>query len=54
MKIESGNAIAGGAILGMGIGFLLNNMMPFMMIGTGIGFFIEFAIGLKTKKEDEK
>ena len=54
MKLDSGNAIAGGAILGMGIGFLLNNMMPFMMIGTGIGFFIEYGPNLKTKKNDEQ
>lgn len=54
MKEDTGYAIAGGSILGMGIGFLLNNMLPFLMIGTGVGFFIEYVLKLKKEKKDEQ
>lgn len=35
--------IPAGVILGMGIGFLVNNFMAGLMIGLGAGFFL-FAI----------
>ncbi|MDA7730342.1 hypothetical protein N8833_01090 [Salibacteraceae bacterium] len=54
MKLESGSAIAGGSILGMGVGFLFDNMLPFLLIGTGVGFFIEFYFKNKKEKNDEQ
>lgn len=51
--MNSGYLIAGGSILGMGIGFLMNNMLPYMMIGTGCGFLLGYVVKSKQNNDEE-
>ena len=46
---NAGLFIPGGLLLGMGVGFLVNNITAGMFIGLGLGF-IAFAIILVVKK----
>lgn len=50
-KDDVGIAIPAGLFIGMGIGFLTDNLVAWMFIGLGVGFlFMLLAILLKKKK----
>ena len=36
--------IGGFMSIGMGIGFLMNNLLPFMFIGLGIGLLVNYVL----------
>ena len=40
MSDESFSVLVGCVLIGMGVGFYFNNLLPFMFIGLGIGFLI--------------
>ena len=42
--------IPGGALFGMGLGFLTNNLVAWMFIGLGAGFIGWVALSMKEKK----
>jgi hypothetical protein len=39
-KSSGGLAIPAGILIGMGLGFLLNNLVAWMFIGLGLGFVV--------------
>lgn len=38
MKSSAGLAIPAGFLIGMGVGFMLNNLVPWLFLGLGFGF----------------
>lgn len=42
--------IPGGILTGMGIGFLLNNLVAYLFIGLGVGFILAAIVSLMRKK----
>jgi hypothetical protein len=46
LKVEETEIVIPGGFLliGMGIGFLVNNLLPFMFIGLGIGILASYTI----------
>ncbi len=40
MKMNKGSYIAAGAIIGVGLGMLLDNIAAYAVLGVGIGFLL--------------
>ncbi len=50
--MNTGFAIAAGSMIGLGLGFLMNNMLPYLMIGTGCGFLLALSLNRKNQKDN--
>lgn len=46
----SGLAIPAGLFIGMGVGFLNNNLVPWMFIGLGVGFLLMWITHSRKRK----
>jgi hypothetical protein len=46
---EAGMAIAGGLLLGLGVGFLINNIVAGLFIGLGCGLLAGALLARKAK-----
>jgi len=46
-----GYFIPGGILTGMGVGFLLGNLVGYMFLGLGLGFLLAGIIALRRKKK---
>lgn len=49
-KDPSGLAIPAGLFIGMGIGFLTGNFIPWMFIGLGVGFLVMLLAQFNKKR----
>lgn len=49
-KDNGGLFIPAGVMIGMGLGFLLNNLVAWMFIGLGVGFLAFAIYSIVTKK----
>lgn len=53
MKKSSGLFIGGGMMIGMGLGFLFNDMKAFMFLGIGAGLVAAAVISIMKKNSNE-
>jgi hypothetical protein len=49
-KDPVGLLIPGGLFIGMGVGFLMNNLVPGLFIGLGVGFVVAAILYMLRKK----
>ena len=45
----SGLVFVGGILIGVGIGFLTNNLVAFSVLGVGVGFILKGIVDYKLK-----
>lgn len=50
--MNTGYAIAGASRIGLGVGLLMNNVAPYLMIGVRCGFLISMTMKKKNNKDN--
>jgi len=48
----AGLAIPAGLFIGMGIGFMQDNIVPWLFIGLGVGFLVMLVVSLSKKRKN--